>query len=90
MLRSIENLRAAPTAVDAADHEKIDSDIAPALLIVWIVSLLRVAFGVLRHEAFGAEATLALLCVLLIPLLIIPSWLYPGTGRHVSGRSRRD
>ena len=38
--------------------------------LFWAVSLVRVVGGVVRHEVFGAEATLALMAVFGIPWLV--------------------
>jgi hypothetical protein len=48
---------------------RLDADMLPALALLWVVSLIRVAGGLLRHEAFGTEATLALMAVLVLPWL---------------------
>ncbi|HZU81266.1 MAG TPA: hypothetical protein VE987_00035 [Polyangiaceae bacterium] len=42
----------------------------PALGLLWAVSLVRVAGAVVRHEAFGAEATLAFVALAAVPWLI--------------------
>jgi len=39
------------------------------LFLFWAISLTRVVIGVVRHETFGAEGTLALLAVLVVPWL---------------------
>ena len=41
-----------------------------ALAIVWLFALLRVGFGLYRHQTFGVDLTLASLAVVLIPLLL--------------------
>jgi hypothetical protein len=38
------------------------------LAVLWIATLMTVAAGVFRQEDFGADATLALFCVVLIPI----------------------
>jgi hypothetical protein len=50
-----------------------DSDLRPIAVALWIASVIRVALAVFHHEAFGAESTLALCCILLLPLLVLRS-----------------
>ena len=45
----------------------LDADLLPVFGIAWIASVVRVAGAVVLHETFGAEQTLALFCVLLLP-----------------------
>jgi hypothetical protein len=52
--------------------------LAAVMGIFWLVSLVRVFGALLRHEAVGVEATLALVAVIAIPWLI---WGRPGVGR---------
>lgn len=47
----------------------VDVDLLPAAALFWIVSVIRVAGGIVRHETFAAEATLALIIVVAIPWL---------------------
>ena len=43
------------------------AELWPILALLWVASAARVALGLAAHEAFGAEATLALACVVLVP-----------------------
>ena len=47
-----------------------DSDLVPFLLVFWLGSAAREAFGIARHETFGGEATLATLAVVVVPFLL--------------------
>jgi hypothetical protein len=49
-------------------------DLVPAALILWLGSLARVIAGTVNGDAFQGEATLALLCVVLIPCWGMASW----------------
>ncbi len=43
----------------------------PAVVaLFWLISLVRVVGALLRHEVFGAEATLALTAVLALPFVL--------------------
>jgi hypothetical protein len=46
-----------------------DSDLRPIAWFLWIGSVARVALALWHHETFDIEATLALFCVLGLPLL---------------------
>ena len=46
-----------------------DCELVPALGLLWLASLARVAFGIASGEVFGGELTVAVLAVLLLPLL---------------------
>ncbi|HEX7603549.1 MAG TPA: hypothetical protein VF316_18145 [Polyangiaceae bacterium] len=65
------------TPADRADATKKeldlgcpDADLVPFLLVFWLGSLARVVLGIVRHETFGGEATLATLAVLVVPFLL--------------------
>ena len=47
-----------------------DGAVVTALALFWVVSLLRVVGGLIRHEVFGAEGTLALLAIVAVPRLV--------------------
>ncbi len=47
-----------------------DSDLVPVALMLWIASLARVILALLHHEAFAAEASFALLCVVALPWFV--------------------
>jgi hypothetical protein len=48
-----------------------DFDLVVALGALWAVSIVRVAGAAHRHEVFGAEATLAFICMFAIPWLMV-------------------
>jgi hypothetical protein len=50
-----------------------DSDLRPIAVMLWLGSAFRVAIALMHHEAFGVEATLALLCAVLLPVAIVRS-----------------
>ena len=50
-----------------------DSDLRPIAIVLWVGSVIRVALAMFHHEAFGAESTLALGCLLVLPLLLLRS-----------------
>jgi hypothetical protein len=54
----------------------LDRDLAAIFLVGWIAALVRVVLGWARHETFEAEATLALLYVLFVPMLLAKPWRY--------------
>jgi hypothetical protein len=74
----------------AAAHEEADGcpdgDLVPVVMIVWLVSVARVVGAVARQETFGAEATLALLAVGLLPISIARTvtWWARHRGRSAS------
>jgi hypothetical protein len=57
-------------ALQAVESDRPDGDLVAVLFGFWVISVVRVAGGILHYETFGAEATLALLAVLLVPLLL--------------------
>ncbi|MEO7037197.1 MAG: hypothetical protein ABI548_24805 [Polyangiaceae bacterium] len=48
-----------------------DSDLRPIAIVLWLASLIRVSLAFAHREAFGMEATLALMCVVLLPMFAI-------------------
>jgi hypothetical protein len=56
----------------AMARRTVDGTALAALAVLWIVSLLRVIGAIGRHEVFGAESTLALLCLVAAPWLAWP------------------
>jgi hypothetical protein len=44
------------------------------LCVLWIFSVARVSAAVLAHEVFGAEASLAFVCMLALPFGAARSW----------------
>ena len=59
-----------------------DSDLRPIALLLWIGSVIRVVLAFAHRETFDVEATLALFCVVGLPLL----FLRP---RHVRDTARQ-
>ncbi|HEY4012935.1 MAG TPA: hypothetical protein VGM06_06340 [Polyangiaceae bacterium] len=47
-----------------------DGDAVIALAVLWVASAVRVAGAFERREVFGAEATLAFICLVLAPFLV--------------------
>jgi len=43
------------------------ADLWPVVALLWVSSIARVVLGFATHEVFGAEGTLALACVVLVP-----------------------
>ncbi len=64
------------------DVPQRDSDLLPIALFLWLCSALRVALTVAHRQAFDVEATLALLCVLALPLYMLRA-------RHARDTTRR-
>jgi hypothetical protein len=52
-----------------------DSDLLFALVLPWLASLARAGYAVATHETFGAEASLALVAVVVLPFLAVRSRL---------------
>ena len=50
-----------------------DSDLRPIAVVLWLASVIRVALAMFHDEAFGAESTLALGCLLVLPVLVLRS-----------------
>lgn len=48
-----------------------DSDLRSVAILLWIASAVRVGLALVHGQAFGAEATLALLCAILLPTFIV-------------------
>ncbi|HEY4105030.1 MAG TPA: hypothetical protein VGM44_14125 [Polyangiaceae bacterium] len=59
-----------------------DSDLRPVAIVLWIGSLIRVALTLIHKSEFGAEATLALSCALLLPAWVL-------RGRHPRDTARQ-
>jgi hypothetical protein len=68
-----------------------DRDLFFIAIVLWIASVGRLVYGLWEREVFGAEATLALGCVLLLPWLFRESLPLPrsGTGTRSSGSEVR-
>jgi hypothetical protein len=50
-----------------------DSDLRPIAVVLWVASVIRVALALFHNEAFGAESTLALACLVMLPVLVLRS-----------------
>ena len=48
-----------------------DSDLRPIAALLWLASLVRVTLTFAHRQTFGAEASLALLCIVFLPLLFV-------------------
>ena len=48
-----------------------DSDLRPIAILLWAGSVVRSALTLVHHDAFGVEASLALVCAVLLPLFIV-------------------
>ena len=59
------------TAAAPRDEASLDVELLPVLGIVWLASVARVVFAFIGHETFGADATLAMLAVVGLPLLAL-------------------
>ena len=67
-------------AIDRDGRSKLaDRDLLPVLALFWLVSVVRVVGALVRHETFGAEATLALVAAVVVPCVI-----------HLGRRRKRD
>jgi Flp pilus assembly protein TadB len=53
------------------DLPRGDSDLVPIAVFLWLCSAVRVALTLVHRQTFDVEATLALLCVLALPLYIL-------------------
>jgi hypothetical protein len=59
-----------------------DSDLRAVAVMLWVGSVIRTALTLVHHDAFGVEASLALVCALLLPLFIVRA-------RHVRDTARQ-
>jgi hypothetical protein len=65
------------------ERSTAEPDVLFAAGIFWLVSLVRVVGAFLRHETFGAEATLGLMAIIFIPLLLVRrERSTPGPGKN--------
>ena len=62
--RSRETARAKPER-----RALFDRDLAGVYLVLWVIALVRVAIGIILHQRFGVELTMATGAVCLLPLL---------------------
>src|SRR5438309_4900271 len=68
----------------------LDQDLVMTFLVGWIAALARVVLGWAHHETFEAEATLALLYVLFVPMLLAKPWRYLVPWRSTSAPNTYD
>ena len=66
---------------------KIDRDILPVFVALWVASAIRLAIALMHHETFGTELTLAFITVVLVPVLLFSSVFERHSGRGSSGES---
>jgi hypothetical protein len=59
-----------PSVEDTHEPDEGDSGMLLAFALFWVLSVVRVVGGLLRHEIFGSEATLALMAVVGVPWLL--------------------
>lgn len=57
-----------------------DLDLLPTAVVLWLGSVARVVVGALEGETPDVEATLAFLCVVLIPCWLFWEWIRSGDG----------
>jgi len=69
----IKRYRAIARRDVSLDLPEGDSDLLPIAVFLWICSVVRVALTLLHRQTFDVEATLALMCVLALPLYILRS-----------------
>ncbi|MDP8998859.1 MAG: hypothetical protein M3O46_01970 [Myxococcota bacterium] len=67
-----------PSSVEDTHADEGDRGMLLVLALFWLLSVARVVGGVLRHETFGGEPTLALMAVIAVP------WLISGRATHRS------
>jgi hypothetical protein len=80
---SLANYRVARAPARKSRGSWRDRDAVIALAVLWVASAIRVVGAFARREVFGTEATLAFLCLVLAPVLVLR-----GGGREVAGRTR--
>lgn len=64
-----------PVAERAVAAGEGDYDLLPVWIILWVGSVARVVAGLVENETFSTEATLALLCVAVIPWMVLGPWI---------------
>ena len=55
---------------DEGDHRHADGELLPIFAIVWLLSALRVAGALHFGETMGAEPTVAMIVVVLLPSMV--------------------
>lgn len=55
-------------------EREVDSALAALLALLWVASVYRVAVAAAEREVFGVEASLAFVCVFVIPSLGLRAW----------------
>jgi hypothetical protein len=56
--------------LDESRTDRADRDLLCVEALLWVASVARVVLELVHRRAFGVEATLALVCVVLIPWLV--------------------
>jgi hypothetical protein len=70
-MRSLLHRFSAKTGIGRDQPDRsVDVDLLVVAALFWSVSLVRVVGALLRHETFGAEATLALMAVIFTPWVV--------------------
>lgn len=81
-----EPRRPAPTLPSTdTNAAAVDPGFLGVWLVLWLGSVLRTVLGLVHHEVFRTEGTLAFLCSLFVPLLALNHWW---TTRAEAGRRR--
>jgi len=78
----IKRYRAIARRDVSLDLPEGDSDLLPIAVFLWICSAVRVALTFAHRQTFDVEATLAVLCVLAVPIYILRA-------RHARGTVRQ-
>lgn len=66
-----------------------DADALIALAVLWVASAVRVVGAFERHEVFGAEASLAFVCLVIAPFLVFRDRPRDGGGRRGAPTANR-
>lgn len=53
------------------DAPRGDSDLLPVAVFLWLCGAARVAYTLVHRQVFDLEATLALLCVIALPVYVL-------------------
>jgi hypothetical protein len=54
------------------EHGRADwsGELLPVFVLLWVASIVRVAYALSRHETFGVIATMALVSIVALPMLL--------------------
>jgi hypothetical protein len=66
-----------------------DSDLRPVAVLLWVASIIRVSLALMHHQSFDVEATLALVCALILPLFILRARHAHLRARHAHDTARQ-